>query len=882
MNKRVFALVLCLIMAFSLFPAATLAAGATVTIGGIVLPAGKYLASNSATVLDSAPTSGGYAHRSADGNTLTLNDFELDYTASAAVTYGISVHGDIALELQGASNVSVHRDDGGIVDGGMAIFGDLTVTGDDGGSLTVTGENNTGIFVNKDLFVTSGSLTGKGIGGACVGVWVVGDIAVSDSGSLAGESSGAQGYNGNHIQCYGIGAGKSITVSNNGRLEGHFKGADETTTGNFTCTGGGIQANCYGAGDTIAVNGGTLLASAVKNAKCTDDTKALDPALTLGAGMAAEGSGNTNGANPVAYAAANNASYLWVEASTPPAPELALFDNATGDPATPGTDYTYDLAKGVLTVIKAGDYRLSMAGGVTTTSHRVEVVDLFGDETIKLTLDNVHIEGSYSAVSGDGGVNGALTIVSDTVLTLVGQNSLTNNYVENSGFKAYGVFLGDYASLELTGGGSLDVNVPNGTGIFMNRSKLLHISGGTVAITAKHGVAHDTASSGDEADFNQYKQSGGNVTMTAGGNTALGTNTFALSGGSLNVGGASTGSAINALYATSVSSGELTIAGSYGAGIWGNKNVDDTEARKGEISFTGGVTDITLGEGGIAIYSGYSHTVRNSTDTTPSAAPALPPHLITLGANMRVAEGGSVVWSNWLPVQDTSEVVWNVYDTFSTGEAAITITDDDNVVLSGFSNRARIEPKPDEPGLSYDYFITASGTVYNAGRTVWLTGGGLAEDDLLITERNPSGSEYKALLKLADGHDVFSAYNIYLRSGRKSTGYAMHLHFDLAAKYAGQSFTLVHQKADGTYEYFYAAADANGDLAFGPVYELSPFLLAKGMVGQTVAAPSVEIPQTGDSAQSALYAGAALIAVFGLAAACVIKRKRARPALTRK
>ena len=137
-------------------------------------------------------------------------------------------------------------------------------------------------------------------------------------------------------------------------------------------------------------------------------------------------------------------------------------------------------------------------------------------------------------------------------------------------------------------------------------------------------------------------------------------------------------------------------------------------------------------------------------------------------------------------------------------------------------------------------------TVYNdpskSDATIWLTGSGFAGDDLLITQALTGGSDYNAMLKLADGNDVLGVYGISLQSGTKSTGSAMYLTFDLAEKYAGQAFTLVHKKADGTFEYFYAIAGADGNVEFGPLYELSPFMLVKG----TLLDDLDDIPKTGD------------------------------------
>ncbi|MGE5496087.1 MAG: hypothetical protein ACM3S4_12395 [Burkholderiales bacterium] len=58
----------------------------------------------------------------------------------------------------------------------------------------------------------------------------------------------------------------------------------------------------------------------------------------------------------------------------------------------------------------------------------------------------------------------------------------------------------------------------------------------------------------------------------------------------------------------------------------------------------------------------------------------------------------------------------------------------------------------------------------------------------------------------------------------------MYVNFDMSISSAEQMFTLVYKKADGAYEYFYANADAEGCVQFGPIHELSTTLLAKGLL----------------------------------------------------
>ncbi len=170
----------------------------------------------------------------------------------------------------------------------------------------------------------------------------------------------------------------------------------------------------------------------------------------------------------------------------------------------------------------------------------------------------------------------------------------------------------------------------------------------------------------------------------------------------------------------------------------------------------------------------------------------------------------------------------------------------------------------------------ADTTVYNdpiqPQATIWLSGSGLSGNDLLITQAITSGSNYNAMLKLADSGDILRVYDIFLQSGSSSTGGAMYLTFDLAGQYAGQAFTLVHKKADGAFEYLYATADADGNVKFGPVYELSPFMLVKGSLPQTPS-HAARVPKTGDNSGTLTFVLLAFSAVCGVGAAVYKKRR---------
>lgn len=141
-------------------------------------------------------------------------------------------------------------------------------------------------------------------------------------------------------------------------------------------------------------------------------------------------------------------------------------------------------------------------------------------------------------------------------------------------------------------------------------------------------------------------------------------------------------------------------------------------------------------------------------------------------------------------------------------------------------------------------------TVYNdpinSNATIWLSGKNLSADDLLLTKAITSGGSYEALLKLADKKDVLNIYEISLESGITLTGDDMNITFDLTSEYAQQKFTLVHEKSNGTFEYLYAMADEEGKATFGPIRELSKFMLVKGQLINTPKDNVVDIPQTGE------------------------------------
>jgi uncharacterized protein YdeI (BOF family) len=182
-------------------------------------------------------------------------------------------------------------------------------------------------------------------------------------------------------------------------------------------------------------------------------------------------------------------------------------------------------------------------------------------------------------------------------------------------------------------------------------------------------------------------------------------------------------------------------------------------------------------------------------------------------------------------------------------------------------------------------------TVSNMLNTIWLSGGGFQFDDLLNTKTLSSGGDYDAMMKLKEENDVTGAtetiavYALSLNSGMKLTGNDMYVNFKLPAPadYAGQMLTLVYKKADGAYEYFYANADAEGRVQFGPIRELSAVMLAKGLLPSepmnveemnTQAGGVYEMYILGINVWWFIGVGAALVIGAGIAVVVVLRKRK--------
>ncbi len=310
---------------------------------------------------------------------------------------------------------------------------------------------------------------------------------------------------------------------------------------------------------------------------------------------------------------------------------------------------------------------------------------------------------------------------------------------------------------------------------------------------------------------------------------------------------------------------KLTIAGGTVRVNGTNCQAISSIARSGPIVITGGTVSAS-GPGSIAINNDSSYAVRLSGDAVISSES----FWAISGRQGVVIEGG------W-PIIRGGDRALNTRTAPSFDSAEVT------VIASKFYGGTPTTPYYASKMYDYKYLEFAlvpienedvqgspvpgqndgaPNDVGNISVTGWLSGDDLNGGVLLSVQPITSGESYNAMLRLTDTDDILGLYDISLQGGGEAIGGALYLTFDLAGKHAGQVFTLVHQMADGAFEYFHAAADASGKVTFGPVYEFSPFMLVYA-----------KSPETGDDGfPTWLFP----LSLCGVCASLLLMRRRKR------
>ena len=494
MRKRLFAVLLCL----WLLPAAALAAdGDTVYVGGEALtgtasaPAYATTDATTGTVTTNGATAENY-NIMWDGTTLTLRNA----TIEQAKEYGNS-HESMAIYLaSGNMNLAlVGENTVDALGGGSAAScginlgsGSLSISGEDGASLTVYGGptehgNSCGIYARGTITINSGTVnvTGESASAASYGICARGAVTIN-GGTLNAASGKAQG------DSCGIYITNSITINGGdvtataGDAGGNSCGiyASNSVTiedGTVNATGGNAVRDSYGIyASSFTINGGTVVATGGEAAVRYSMGVRADGSITIHDGVVTA-TGDT--APDYSYGMSTNGNFTI---------------NGGIVTATSGeAQLTYGIRGGTLT-IKSGT--LDATSGKTVQ----DSVGIFAVYDIKIDGGTVTAKGGETI--GDGWYNfgirshsGSVIITDGTVTATGGKANGTGEENHSAGiFVRTGSITVSGGTVTATGGESTGSGINYSAGLYAGVS--VTVSGGTATATGGLASTGSTADAG--------------------------------------------------------------------------------------------------------------------------------------------------------------------------------------------------------------------------------------------------------------------------------------------------------------------------------------------------------------------------------------------------
>lgn len=263
MKKRMISILICVCMALTMMPAATLTAWATDPAPVTELWVGSTQVVQSGTVpADASGTGWNYDAATA---TLTLDGANITTIAHDGVTgesgsmdyyyyYGIFCYGDLNIVVTGDSTIDARATV--FKSSGIYIHGNLSVSGS--AELTAKG-NWRGLWVAENL-ILSGDVTLSGIAESTSlntinGVYIENSITVSDTANLIGIAEGGQTRT-NGIMCM---KGR-ITIDSGATMTGKLEGTNYNSAMNAGVAAGTSTFTSYDSGEVLVE--GTLVAEA--------------------------------------------------------------------------------------------------------------------------------------------------------------------------------------------------------------------------------------------------------------------------------------------------------------------------------------------------------------------------------------------------------------------------------------------------------------------------------------------------------------------------------------------------------------------------------------------------------------------------------------------
>lgn len=597
------------------------------------------------------------------------------------------------------------------------------------------------------------------------------------------------------------------------------------------------------------------------------------------------------------------------------------YETAKALPTASGMSGTVTYASGVLT--------LNNVTVPSTEFHNYAAIHANGDLTIKLIGNNdvtgpnnaewsngIYVYGSLTIQNADNNNPGALTATGSTasvydsygICANNGNLTITGGTVTGAGSAgkySNGIYAHNSISVSgaatvVTGTGNNATN-DNSNGICANNGDLT-VTGGTVIGTAGNaarfsngifvknnisvsGAADITGTGEESTNSNSYGICADTGSLTVSDNTASvkGEGGTASSGVSIgiiaNTGGSITGGKVIAKGNTAAMGG--TQLPSFGTIAWYKWRKTDSGAytRSSGTALTLRTTDpldtyVELTTDDVYIKTQpqnqtvYLGSISGTLITEAKGSPAGTPSYEWFKCDDATKEN-SVTAGTGASYTIPTDLALGTYHYYC--QATLNaVTADSNVVTVTVINQPVSSGNVDIP-----FAIPAQLRSGDFGINIWLTSNDVYANDLLLVDALTSGSDYNAILQYAGGKAVFGVYNLRLQGGVQNPD-AMYLHFNVGAKYAGESFTLVHKKANGTYESFTGAVNSNGELVFGPLYELSPFMLVGSMAsGVSIPDSTIEtVPETGDNAMPGAWLGILLMTGTALAAGGLFFRGR--------
>ena len=415
MKKFSFSLLLVLALIFGVIFASTLTASAatasSITVCGVTMNNGTYLASGGSSTTTTKP-SGGYAYYY--NGYLTLSDFSRTYSGA----YAIYCNGDLNIRLSAGTSNSLTTTSTSTGAAGIYVNGDLTISNT--GSLSITG-GKYAIQCKQDLYLYEGTLKCNNSG-----LYADGNISIMTAVTVGQIGNQAKGAHCIHAVGDVDISGGNVTI-NSPEAPSNYA-VDGIVGGNVNISGGAVTIHT--CADGISSNGNVTISSGSLNADVDGDAVFASGTLTVSGGLL-RASGNCNGVHvgtlkvtggdvyAKSYSTNSDSIYSAVNVSY----DTSTYFNVASNLAVIGNAGTSETGAFAIEISKLSDYdyiRIYRGKHIAYDGvANVEIVDGFAQSDAQVVDQRQPVPSNYSDVNistrnvrGDGykGYAGSLDI----------------------------------------------------------------------------------------------------------------------------------------------------------------------------------------------------------------------------------------------------------------------------------------------------------------------------------------------------------------------------------------------------------------------------------------------------------------------------------------